>query len=140
LKKGITIEQSAPYTPDQNGAAERSVVLEGLLIARATSLRIKAKFPETLWPEIYCRAGYLINRSSAAQLNWKTPLEKLQSFLGVQDPKLKLKHTRAYRCKAYASIKKRPLLDKIHPKAFIGHLVATTLQTFTGFGSQQRTK
>jgi transposase InsO family protein len=63
LKKGITIERSPPYTPDQNGAAERS---GGVLIARATSLRIEANLPETLWPEIYRTAGYLINRSPTA--------------------------------------------------------------------------
>jgi hypothetical protein len=71
-EKGITIERSPPYTPEQNGAAERS---GGVLIARATSLRIEANLPESLWPEIYRTAGYLINRSPTAQFNWSTPLE-----------------------------------------------------------------
>jgi len=119
-KKGITIERSPPYTQGQNGAAERS---GGVLIARATNLRIEANLPETLWPEIYYTAGYLINRSPTAQFNWMTPLEKLQTFLGVQNPKPKLNHTRAYGCKAYALIKNRPRLNKLDPKAFIGYLV-----------------
>jgi len=119
-KKGIIIERSPPHTQDQNGAAERS---GGVLIARSTSLRIEANFPEELWPEIYQTAGYLINRSPTAQLNWMTPLEKLQTFLGIKNPKPKLNHTRAYGCKAYALIKNRPRLDKINPKAFIGYLV-----------------
>ena len=76
-----------------------------------------------MWPEIYCTASYLINRSPTAQFNWITPLEKLQSIQGVKNPKPKINHTRAYRCKAYALIKNRPRLDKIDPKAFIGHLV-----------------
>jgi hypothetical protein len=65
-KKGIIIKQLPLYTLDQNGAAERS---GGVLIARATSLQIEANFPETLWPEIYCTASYLINRSPTAQFN-----------------------------------------------------------------------
>ena len=52
-----------------------------------------------------------------------TPLEKLQTFLGIKNPKPKLNHTRAYGCKAYALIKNRPQLNKIDLKAFIGHLV-----------------
>jgi hypothetical protein len=66
-EQGITIERSPPYTLDQNGAAERS---RGVLIARATSLRIMGNLLEDLWPEIYFTAGYLCNRSLKEQYNW----------------------------------------------------------------------
>jgi transposase InsO family protein len=62
--EGIQIERSPPRTPQQNGAAERS---GGVLIARATTLRLEANLPESLWPEIYCTASYLINRLPTAQ-------------------------------------------------------------------------
>jgi hypothetical protein len=58
--KGIRIERSPLRTLEQNGAAERS---GGVLIARATKLRLEANLPESLWPEIFRMAGYLINRS-----------------------------------------------------------------------------
>src|SRR5271170_6593873 len=58
-QEGYTFESSAPYTPEQNGAAERS---GGMITTRARAIRISANLPENLWPEIAKAAGYLINR------------------------------------------------------------------------------
>jgi transposase InsO family protein len=57
---GYTVEYSAPYTPGQNGAAERS---RGLIIIKARIIRINANLPEDLWPEITIAAKYLLNRT-----------------------------------------------------------------------------
>ena len=55
-ENGYTFESSAPYTTEQNGAAERS---GGMIITRARAIRISANLPENLWPEITRAAGYL---------------------------------------------------------------------------------
>jgi hypothetical protein len=46
---GITVEKSALYTPAQNGSVERS---GGVIIQTARCMRIHARLPEDLWPEI----------------------------------------------------------------------------------------
>src|SRR5947207_303240 len=46
--KSITVEWSAPYTPAQNGAAERS---GGVILTKARAIRIGVQLPEDLWPE-----------------------------------------------------------------------------------------
>ena len=43
--KGITVEWSAPYTPAQNGAAERS---GGVILTKARAIRIGAQLLEDL--------------------------------------------------------------------------------------------
>jgi len=94
-----------------------------VLINRATSLRQSANLPIELWPEIYCTAGYLLNRSPTRQLNWNTPIGYLQQYIGIPNWKPILSHIERYGCKAYVHIKNRPKLNKLENKAFIGYLV-----------------
>lgn len=117
---GYTIESSAPYTPAQNGAAERS---GGMIISRARTIRISANLPENLWPEIVTAAGYLLNRTPAKQLDWKSPLEALQTHMGVINPKPSISHLRIYGCRAYPLIHKILKKEKLKPRAQIGYLV-----------------
>ena len=119
-KKGITVEQSAPYTPEQNGAAERS---GGVIIFKARSMRIGARLPEDLWPETVVTATYLVNRTPSKQLGWKTPLETLHVALGSQDPIPQIVHLKAYGCRAYALNHHLPRTKKLQPRAHIGYLV-----------------
>ena len=49
LSKGFGYETTAPYTPEQNGYAERS---GGVIMRRSRALRIEARLPEDLWPEL----------------------------------------------------------------------------------------
>ena len=111
---GITWERTAPYTPAQNGGAERS---GGVLLLKARCLRIAAHLPANMWPEIICAAGYLNNRTPKRQLAWKTPIETLTG----QKPDLG--HLRVYGCRAYPLNKKIPRKQKLEPRAFIGYLV-----------------
>ena len=73
--KGIAVEYSAPYTPEQNGAAERS---GGVITAKARCIRTHADLPTTLWPEAVKTAGYLLNRTPTKVLGWKTPTQALR--------------------------------------------------------------
>jgi hypothetical protein len=47
--KSIRIEPLAPNTQDQNGGAER---LGGVLKDKKRAMRVKARLPYALWPEI----------------------------------------------------------------------------------------
>ncbi len=57
--KGITLETSALYIPEQNSSAECS---RGI-ITRARAMRVHANLPEDLWPEIVSAAVYMLNRT-----------------------------------------------------------------------------
>jgi hypothetical protein len=111
---GIKREPSAPATPQQNGAVERS---GGVIITRARCLRISANLPSNLWPEIVLAASYLNNRTPKKGLDWKTPFEKL---FGTKPD---LSHLHVYGCRAYPLKKDIPHLDKLEARAHIGYLV-----------------
>jgi hypothetical protein len=117
---GYTVEYSAPYTPGQNGAAERS---GGLIITKARLIRINANLPENLWPEIIIAAGYLLNRTPSKRLDWKSPIQVLQDHRGVAKPKPNIAHLRVYGCRAYPLINKIPKKQKLQSRAKIGYLV-----------------
>jgi transposase InsO family protein len=106
-EEGIIAETSPPYTPAQNGSAERS---GATLIRRARAIRIDATLPENLWPEAFIAAGYLTNRTPSKQLDWKTPFEILEQAINPDTPKQpNIAHLRVYGCRAY------PLRYKIPP-------------------------
>ena len=72
--EGITIETSAPYSPSQNGVAERfnRTLLE---LARAMLLVIGENMPQFLWDEAVSHAAYLQNQAPTRALQGKTPYE-----------------------------------------------------------------
>ena len=117
---GISVEKSAPRTPAQNGAAERS---GGVMITKARAIRIDAHLPENLWPETIKAAGYLTNRAPTKRLDWKTPFQKLQEATGASNPKPNIAHLAVYGCRAYALNQQIPRRRKLEPRAFIGYLV-----------------
>jgi hypothetical protein len=43
--------------------------LGGVLTIRAAKLKAEGNLPESLWPEIYEAAAYLLNRSPCKRLN-----------------------------------------------------------------------
>jgi hypothetical protein len=119
-KKGIKEEISAPYTPEQNGAAERS---GGVLIAKARAMRIEGNLPEDLWPEVFKSAAYITNRSPNKALNGKTPHQKLNQFLGKPNTKPNIAHIKVYGCKVYKRINKISKKRKMASRSKVGYLV-----------------
>ena len=111
---GITYEASAPYTPAQNGHAERQ---GGVLAMKARALRIEAGLPANLWNEAIRTAAYIANRTPMRKHNWKTPFENVTSTAP------NLFHLKAYGCKAYAHIHNLPKKHKLEERAHVGHLV-----------------
>jgi hypothetical protein len=117
---GYTLDQSAPYTPDQNGPAERS---GKSFIIDARSIRIDAKLPAYLWPEIVKAAAYMLNRKPTRTLDWKTPIEVLQTCQDDPNPNPSTGHLKMYGCRTYPLIHNVPKTQKLDPRAEIGYLV-----------------
>jgi hypothetical protein len=71
-EEGITIETSAPYSPSQNGVAER---FNRTLVELVRAMLIAKGLPSFLWDEAISHAVYIRNRSPTRALNGKTPYE-----------------------------------------------------------------
>lgn len=131
---GIEDEPTAPYTPAQNGSAERS---GGVISTKARTMRLSSSLPEFLWPEIWKTAVFLHNRiphqGSKSNELWKSPMEKLYKWLqeNQRNPPLMstdLSFLRAYGCKAYPltvkALKNKEKIDlKLEAHAEVGYLV-----------------
>lgn len=94
---GIQREYMAPYTPEQNGKAERD---NRTIIERArTTLHAKG-LPESLWAEAVNTAVYLMNRSGSGE-SGSTPYER---WVGK---KPSLEHIRIFGSEAYVNVPKQ---------------------------------
>ena len=60
MDEGIIIETSAPYSPSQNGVAER---FNRTLLELARAMLISKNLPTFLWDEAVAHAAYLRNRA-----------------------------------------------------------------------------
>lgn len=69
---GIHHQTSIPHTPQQNGLAERT---NRTIAERARCLLAESDLPTTFWAEASSTAVYLINRSPARALQYRTPEE-----------------------------------------------------------------
>lgn len=71
-REGIRRQLSVPYTPQQNGVAER---INRTLVEMSRCMLIDSKLPEFLWAEAINTAVYLRNRSPTKMLSNMTPYE-----------------------------------------------------------------
>jgi transposase InsO family protein len=71
---GINHEETAPYTPEQNGVAERA---NRVICERIRSIIAETGLPKALWAEIARTVAHLKNRSPTRSLKAKTPYEAL---------------------------------------------------------------
>jgi hypothetical protein len=94
-EKGIVLRTSAPYTPQQNGKAERQnrILQEGEM-----ALRHSANLPTYFWAEAMATTAYVRNRLPSSRDPTKTAYEL---FLGK---KPSVAHLRTFGCKAYVLI------------------------------------
>lgn len=90
---GIKHQKTVPYTPEQNGVAERS---NRTIIEKARTLLCEAKLSKKYWAEAVCTVVYLKNRSPTKAVKNKVP-EELWS-----DKKVDLSHLKVFGCQAYA--------------------------------------
>ena len=71
-EKGIKREFIAPYTPAQNGVAER---MNCTIQERLISMLSQSHFPQSFWVESLMIVVYLINRMPNASLQFEVPKE-----------------------------------------------------------------
>ncbi|KAL1956597.1 hypothetical protein VTO42DRAFT_7008 [Malbranchea cinnamomea] len=116
---GIEIDESSPYTPEQNGSIERAGQL--LLKNSRTSL-IGANLPERMWPESVRHGTYIANRTPVKALGWKLPLKVLLEAVGIRIP-LSIAHIVTFGCKAFVLNKKLAKGRKHAPRVHISYLV-----------------
>ena len=110
-EKGIQHQKSAPYSPEQNGKAER---LNRTLEERTRALLYDSSLSLNLWAEAMNTASYLRNLAPVAGLP-KTPWEL---FYGVQPD---VSHLRTFGCLAYPLLPSKR--SKIAPVSNKGYLV-----------------
>lgn len=69
---GIQHRLSCPYTPEQNGLAERK---HRHITEMGRTLLAKSSLPFKFWDDAFCTAVYLINRLPSSVLQYRTPYE-----------------------------------------------------------------
>ena len=73
---GILHQTACPYTPQQNGVAERK---NRHILETARALLFEAQVPPKFWSEAVATSIYLINRLPSRVLNFQSPLHTLSS-------------------------------------------------------------
>lgn len=117
--KGIAHQTSCPYTPQQNGAAER---LNRTLMERVRAMLADSGAPHHLWTEALATVVYTRNRLLSARQT-KTPWEL---FTGT---KPNVSHLRVFGCAAQVLTPKARRTSKLHPVGESGILVGYPLGT-----------
>lgn len=108
-KHGINHQVTAPYTPQQNGLAERK---NKVIVETARAMLLEAGLPRTLWTEAVRTAVYLRNRSPTSVLKFKqTPMEAMTG----QRPDLS--HLRIFGCEAFVHIPAEKRKGKLSPRS-----------------------
>ncbi|KAK4404512.1 Retrovirus-related Pol polyprotein from transposon TNT 1-94 [Sesamum angolense] len=109
---GIKRHKTNPYTPQQNGVAER---MNRTLLEKVRCMLISSGLPKSFWGETLVTAAYLINRSPSVPLNGKIP-ESVWTGHTVDISSL-----RVFGCSAFV----HQSVDKLAPRSqkcvFIGY-------------------
>ena len=93
-EKGIRHETTVPYSPEQNGVAER---FNRTLEEAALSMILQAKLSKIYWAEAVCTAAYVRNRVITTATGC-TPYERWYG------KKPDISHLRVFGCMAYAHV------------------------------------
>ncbi|GAB2283017.1 hypothetical protein Dimus_039573 [Dionaea muscipula] len=112
---GIRRLLTAPYSPQQNGVAERK---NRTILDMVRSMLKSKSMPKEFWAECVAYAVYLLNRCPTKNVEDMTPQEV---WSGVRP---NISHLKVFGCLAYAHIpnqKRLKLDDKSVPYVFIGY-------------------
>lgn len=96
--KGINLETTAPYTPEQNGRAERD---NRTLVESARAMLHAKNLPICLWAEAINTACYTLNRTPTSCNQGKTPYEMWTGR------KPRLDHIKVFGSEAYVHVAKQ---------------------------------
>ncbi|PKU64810.1 Retrovirus-related Pol polyprotein from transposon TNT 1-94 [Dendrobium catenatum] len=112
---GITHQTSCPYTPEQNGVAERK---HRHIVETTRTLLHKASVPYKYWPDTVITSTYLINRMPSPNTHNMSPFELFHKSKPNYD------HLRIFGCACFPLISSS-LRHKLQPTAksciFIGY-------------------
>jgi hypothetical protein len=115
-EQGIELQTTAPYSPSQNGAAER---LNRTLVELARAMMIGANVPMFLWEYALQHAAYLRERAPTKALPGTTPYEAWHTS------KPDVSHLREFGSPVYVllqgSQKQPKLLPKSKQQIFVGY-------------------
>ena len=114
--KGIRHELTVPYSPAQNGVAER---LNRTLMESARAMIRFARLPDSYWGEAVATAGYIRNRVPTSAFK-----ERVSPYEKWYQRRPDLSHLRVFGCVAYAHIPdcQRDILTKKAEKfRFVGY-------------------
>lgn len=94
-ENGTFIDYTTPYTPEQNGKAER---FNRSVVEKARAMLQQANMPKKFWNEAIRVAAYIINRSLSPNFEEKTPVEIWSGR------KPNVSNLRVFGCMGYAHI------------------------------------
>lgn len=118
-QKGMIHQTTCPYTPEQNGVAERK---NRILLEMTRAMMIESQVPKTFWPEAVATSVYLLNRLPTKTLQLQTPLQKLSSLTKI--PPTHSLQPRVFGCSVFVHIPKNDR-TKLSPCAikcvFVGY-------------------
>lgn len=113
--QGILHQRSCPYTPDQNGVAERK---HRHVLETTRTLLSQASIPHQYWPDATLTDAYLINRLPSQTTGSVSPFQLLHNKAPVYD------HLKAFGCECYPLIPnqlRNKLQPKSNPHVFLGY-------------------
>ena len=102
-ENGILQELTMPYSPQQNGIAERA---NRSLLETATSMLYHAGMPNKFWAEAIDTATYILNRMPTTVLGGMSPYEIIHEHAPNID------HIRTFGCMAYTYVQRRKKMEK----------------------------
>ena len=113
----IKLEYSAPYTPQQNGVAERAwrTLSNGTI-----SLLSDSGLPTSFWFYAMQHVVHVHNRMARQQQSWLCPLEK---YSGVRPP---IRHLRVFGCRVLITLPSSQRGHKFSTRTVQGFLVGYT--------------
>jgi len=115
VDNGIQIETTAPYSPSQNGVAER---FNRTLMELARAMLIEKNLPLFLWEEAVLHAAYIRNRAPTRALEKETPYEAWNG------EKPDISHLHEFGCKVWV-LDESNTRTKLDPKSkamiFVGY-------------------
>jgi Reverse transcriptase (RNA-dependent DNA polymerase)/GAG-pre-integrase domain/Integrase core domain len=115
-ENGLEFQTTAPYSPSQNGTAER---MNRTLVELGRAMMKGQNLPEFLWEYAIANAAYLRNRSYTAVLKDITPYQKW--YKG----KPNIEHIREFGAPVWVLLqgqnKPRKMLPKSQRRAYVGY-------------------
>lgn len=110
--KGILRHKTCPYTPQQNGVAER---LNRTILEKVRSLLSETGLGEEFWAEASSTVAYMINRTPSIPLELKVPEEVWSGRKPEYD------HMRRFGCLVYYHVDQGKLKPRAKKGVFMGY-------------------